>query len=42
MGLCLVRRRGREKIVDELEKEQRGGWGIGGGRDDREENKWTE
>lgn len=38
MALCLARRRGQEKIVDAFEKEQR----EGGGRDDREENKWAE
>lgn len=33
MGLCLARRRGQEKIVDELEKEQRG---EGGGAQEAE------
>lgn len=28
MVLCLARWRGQEKIVDELEKEQRGGGGL--------------
>lgn len=28
MVLCLARWRGQEKIVDELEKEQRGGGGM--------------
>lgn len=43
MVLCLARWRGRQKIVNELETEQRRRRGRnGGGRDDREENNWRE